>query len=90
LPREISICSTTVCAGNLLHVGDLSEDERFRDNAQCRRSPAELTLNPVVHWRAICRARLISICVPYNSGRDTHRRTGIALGDLVRNPGDGS
>jgi adenylate cyclase len=33
LPREISICSTTICAGNLLHVGDLTKDERFRDNA---------------------------------------------------------
>ena len=33
LPREISICSTTICAGNLLHVVDLTKDERFRDNA---------------------------------------------------------
>lgn len=33
LPREISICSTTICSGNLLHVGDLTKDERFRDNA---------------------------------------------------------
>jgi adenylate cyclase len=32
LPREISICSTTICSGNLLHVGDLTKDERFRDN----------------------------------------------------------
>ena len=33
IPREISICSTTICSGNLLHVGDLINDERFRVNA---------------------------------------------------------
>ena len=33
LPREISICSTTICAGSLLHVADLTKDERFRNNA---------------------------------------------------------
>ena len=33
LPREISICSTTICGSNLLHVGDLTKDERFRDKS---------------------------------------------------------
>ena len=33
LPREISICSTTICSSNLLHVTDLAADERFRNNA---------------------------------------------------------
>ena len=32
LPREISICSTTICSGNLLQVGDLTADQRFRDS----------------------------------------------------------
>lgn len=39
LPREISICSTTICGSNLLHVGDLTKDERFRDNAMVAGPP---------------------------------------------------
>jgi adenylate cyclase len=39
LPREISICSTTICAGNLLRIGDLTKDERFRDNAMVTGPP---------------------------------------------------
>ncbi len=44
LPREISICSTTICAGNLLHVGDLTKDERFRDNATVTGPPLAVLL----------------------------------------------
>jgi hypothetical protein len=33
LPREISICSTTICGGNLLARRGPDQDERFRDNA---------------------------------------------------------
>lgn len=30
-PSEISICSTTVCANEILYVPDLVKDERFKE-----------------------------------------------------------
>ena len=38
-PRDIAICNTVICQGNLLCVPDLSQDERFRKN------PLESTQN---------------------------------------------
>ena len=32
IPRELSICSTTICGANLVISSDLSKDERYRDN----------------------------------------------------------
>ena len=32
IPRELSICSTTICGANLVISPDLSKDERYRDN----------------------------------------------------------
>ena len=51
IPREISMCSTTICAGNLLHVGDLIKDERFRDNA---------TITGPPHLRFYCGTPLLT------------------------------
>lgn len=33
LPRQISICTTTICGNDILVVPDLTKDERFRDSA---------------------------------------------------------
>ena len=30
-PAEVSVCSTTICANDILYVPDLTQDERFRD-----------------------------------------------------------
>lgn len=30
-PREVSVCSSTICSNDLLYVPDLTRDERFRD-----------------------------------------------------------
>lgn len=31
IPTEVSVCSTTICANEILYVPDLTEDERFKD-----------------------------------------------------------
>ena len=30
-PREVTVCSTTICANDILYVPDLTKDERFKD-----------------------------------------------------------
>jgi adenylate cyclase len=39
LPRQISICSTTICGNDILVVPDLTKDERFSDNATVTGEP---------------------------------------------------
>ena len=39
LPRELSICSATICAGALVISPDLSKDERYRDNPTVAGAP---------------------------------------------------
>ena len=39
LPRELSICSATICAGALVISPDLSKDERYRDNPTVTGAP---------------------------------------------------
>ena len=38
-PRDIAICNTVVCQGNLLCVPDLSQDDRFRSNPLVESAP---------------------------------------------------
>ncbi|HEY3148536.1 MAG TPA: GAF domain-containing protein, partial [Dongiaceae bacterium] len=39
LPRELSICSATICGGSLVISPDLSKDERYRDNPTVTGAP---------------------------------------------------
>ena len=38
-PRDIAVCSHTICQSDLLYVPDLSEDERFADNPLVSNAP---------------------------------------------------
>ena len=38
-PRDIAICNTVICQGNLLCVPDLSQDDRFRSNPLVESAP---------------------------------------------------
>ena len=38
-PRDIAICNTVICQGNLLCVSDLSQDDRFRSNPLVESAP---------------------------------------------------
>ena len=38
-PRDIAICNTVICQGNLLCVPDLSQDDRFRTNPLVKSAP---------------------------------------------------
>ena len=38
-PRDLSICNTVICQGDLLCVPDLTDDERFRNNPMVQSAP---------------------------------------------------
>ena len=50
-PREMNICSHTVCGSDIMNVPDLAEDERFADNPSVVGDP---------HWRFYCGMPLIN------------------------------
>ena len=50
-PRELNICSHTVCGVDIMHVPDLAEDERFADNPSVTGDP---------HYRFYCGIPLIN------------------------------
>lgn len=51
LPRQVSICSATICGNDILVVPDLAKDERFRDNPTVTGEP---------HLRTYCGMPLIN------------------------------
>lgn len=50
-PRELNICSHTVCGSDIMNVPDLAEDERFAENPAVAGDP---------HWRFYCGMPLIN------------------------------
>ena len=38
-PRDIAICNTVICQGDLLYVPDLSDDDRFKNNPLVESEP---------------------------------------------------
>jgi len=50
-PREVTVCSTTICANELLYVPDLTADPRFRDSPIVAGEP---------HLRAYCGMPLVN------------------------------
>ena len=83
MPREISVCSTTICSGTLMQIGDLTKDERFRDNATVTGPP---------HLRFYCGMPLVTpdgyalgtLCVVDFQPRELSFEQGETLRRLAR------
>jgi adenylate cyclase len=83
MPREVCICNTTICYGDVLMVSDLSQDERFREAPIVKGDP---------HLRFYCGAPLIdqqghalgSLCVVDFEPRELSEAKRITLRNLSR------
>jgi adenylate cyclase len=83
MPRDVAICNTTICHGDILMVPDLSLDERFRDASIVKGDP---------HLRFYCGAPLIdqqghalgSLCVVDFEPRELSEGKRLALRNLSR------
>ena len=83
MPREVSICNTTICYGDVMMVPDLSHDERFRDAPIVKGDP---------HLRFYCGAPLIdqqghalgSLCVVDFEPRELSEAKRLTLRTLSR------
>jgi class 3 adenylate cyclase len=83
MPREVAICNTTICHGDVLMVPDLSHDDRFRDAPIVKDNP---------HLRFYCGAPLIdqqghalgSLCVVDFEPRELSEAKRVTLRTLSR------
>ncbi len=83
MPRDVSICNTTICYGDVMMVPDLAHDERFRDAPIVKGDP---------HLRFYCGAPLIdqqghalgSLCVVDFEPRELSEAKRLTLRSVSR------